>query len=260
MKQERSRILLIDDDRSLLITLEDFLRFEGYDVVTAESAEVGLERLEDMHPDLIVLDMSMPGMGGMGFLERITEGGKPKYPVLVLTARAQMAEFFGNVQVDGFVAKPCDPSDLLMEISRIVFLTRGLVPEDSASGGMNRQKVLLGDEDEVRRGPLVEALTGNGYLVRVVTKGAEVLEKAILEHPDAIVLSAVLARGEACAVPGMLRDMPNTARIPIVIYGVVEEAPLDEACGRSLAGCSPEAVVNAVAEVLEAQSEGADPG
>ena len=65
-KQKRT-ILIVDDDRSLLTTLSDFLAFEGYEVLTAESGEDGLRTLTDATPDLIILDMSMPGMGGVGF-------------------------------------------------------------------------------------------------------------------------------------------------------------------------------------------------
>ena len=50
---------------------------------------------------------------------------------IFVTAKAQMAEFFGQVDVEGFIAKPCDPNDLLMEISRIVFLTRGKAADRS---------------------------------------------------------------------------------------------------------------------------------
>ncbi|TFG80223.1 MAG: response regulator, partial [Chromatiales bacterium] len=174
---EKSKILLIDDDKSLLVTLRDFLRFEGYEVETAASGEEGLEKLTSVAPDLIVLDMSMPGMGGMGFLDKITEDGRPRYPVLVLTAKAQMAEFFGAVDVDGFVAKPCDPQDLLMEISRIVFLTRGK-PVATGAGAVGRLRVLLGEDDEAVADELTVALAAAGCMVRCVTQGAELLERA----------------------------------------------------------------------------------
>jgi len=129
--REKRKILLIDDDTSLLVTLRDFLLFEGYEVATADSGEQGLKRLETFLPDLIVLDMSMPGMGGIGFLQRITRSdGAPRYPVLVLTARASMAEFFANVSVDGFIAKPCDPEDLLsLRTAEDVFLVVERVPQ-----------------------------------------------------------------------------------------------------------------------------------
>ena len=68
-------VLLVDDDTSLLVTLSDFLKFEGYHVVTADSGEEALRRLEEIRPDLIILDMSMPGMGGVGFLKAISSSG-----------------------------------------------------------------------------------------------------------------------------------------------------------------------------------------
>ena len=136
-EQTRRKLLLIDDDTSLLVTLRDFLEFEGYDVVTADSGEKGLEMLGTMKPDLIVLDMSMPGMSGVGFLKAISSAdGKPAHPVLVLTARANMAEFFANVDVDGFVAKPCDPSDLLMELGVADARYGTLTPAQWACVGM----------------------------------------------------------------------------------------------------------------------------
>jgi DNA-binding response OmpR family regulator len=141
-----AEVLLVDDDTSLLITLRDFLRFEGYDVVTADSGEKALGRpCGDHDPDLIILDMSMPGMGGIGFSRRSCQGGKPRYPVLVLTARANMAEFFANVEVDGFIAKPCDPQDLLMEVTRIIFLRRG--EKQAAAERDAETAIVLGESD-----------------------------------------------------------------------------------------------------------------
>jgi len=224
---DKSTILLIDDDKSLSITLRDFLQFEGYDVVTAASGEEGLERLEECAPDLIILDMMMPGIGGMGFLERLSKDGSPEYPVLVLTAKAQMAEFFGNISVDGFVAKPCDPNDLLMEVGRIIFLTRGKVMEDretdSAQAGPT---VLLGESDALMSETLREVLTRAGCLVHPVARGPEVLEKAILARPDVIVLNVELAAVEDGAVSRMLSEMPNTRLLPLVIYGAEDPAVL----------------------------------
>ena len=115
------KILLIDDDPSLRVTVGQFLRFEKYDVTTAESGEAALEVLKTLRPNLIILDMSMPGMGGIGFLKSIMKDKKPAYPVLVLTARSQMAEFFADIEVDGFLTKPADPDALLQEVARILF-------------------------------------------------------------------------------------------------------------------------------------------
>jgi len=217
--RDKKTILLIDDDASLLVTLSDFLKFEGYQILTADSGEQGLKRLEKVTPDLIILDMSMPGMGGIGFLREISSAeGKPKYPVLVLTARANMAEFFANVDVDGFVAKPCDPEDLLMEVGRIIFLRSGDEPVGANKPRLGKKKVLLGEDDRMVSENLALAFTDAGYGVETVFKGPEILEKAIVQKPDAIVVKLVLAGMNGDAVAGMLREMPNTRDIPVILY------------------------------------------
>lgn len=216
---DKKKILLIDDDTSLLLTLGDFLRFEGYAVVTAEGGEQGLKALSKLTPDLIILDMSMPGMGGVGFLKEISSpDGKPQYPVLVLTARANMAEFFANVEVDGFIAKPCDPNDLLMEVARIVFLRSGTVDESDDSLEKERKKILIGEDDDIVREQLVEAFANGGFIVDAVIKGPEVLEQAIVQRPHLIVMKKVLASMNGDAVAEMLKQMPNTMNIPIILY------------------------------------------
>ncbi len=215
----RRQILLIDDDTSLLTTLSDFLRFEGYDVVTAESGERGLEELKSISPDLIILDMSMPGMGGIAFLKAILdESGKPSHPVVVLTARANMAEFFADVEVDGFIAKPCDPQDFLMEVGRIIFLRSGEASE-TTPGTRPRRRLLLG-EDDAKIGDRISAwFSTRGYIIDRAAKGPEVLERAIVSRPDVIVMNVILEGMNGTAVADMLKVMPNTKSIPIILHG-----------------------------------------
>ena len=67
----KRKILLVDDDASLLATLGDFLESEGYEVAKAASGEKALAMLRISQPELIVLDMSMPGIGGMGVLDEL---------------------------------------------------------------------------------------------------------------------------------------------------------------------------------------------
>ncbi len=216
MDNEKKTILLIDDDTSLLVTLSDFLRFEGYEVITAESGEQGLKRLKGLEPNLIVLDMSMPGMGGIGFLKEISDDGKPKYPVLVLTARANMAEFFADVDVDGFVAKPCAPEDLLMEVGRILFLRSG--QEEQANSAAAQVKVLLGEDDAMAAAKIEELLENEGMVVSLVEQGPEMIEQAILQRPDIILCKQILSKMNGDAVAEMLRAMPNARSIPVVLY------------------------------------------
>lgn len=215
---EKSTILLIDDDTNLLLTLSDFLSFEGYNIATADSGEQGLKRLKSITPDLIILDMSMPGMGGMGFLNEIADdGGSPKHPVLVLTARANMEEFFEDMAVDGFISKPCEPNALLDEVSRILLL-HGATASGDEDAGASERKVLIGEDDGAICHRLLEAFKEAGYKTESVSKGPDILEKALVQRPDLIVLKLVLTGMNGDAVADMLKEMPNTKGIPVLLY------------------------------------------
>jgi len=254
---DKKRVLLIDDDMSLLVTLGDFLKFEGYEVTTADSGEAGLKRLETLKPHVIILDMSMPGMGGVGFLKEVSSPeGKPRYPILVLTARANMAEFFANVEVDGFVAKPCAPQDLLMEVSRIVFLRS---ERDAESGDDTVvRKVLVGDDDDDARSGIVSALGEAGFETSGLAKGAEVIERAVLDKPDVIVLKLILDNMNGDTIATILRDMPATSGIPVILFddsgsgaSAGKLRVSGSAASRFVQTGSPAQLVEAVNKVLE---------
>ncbi|MDA0578577.1 MAG: response regulator [Verrucomicrobia bacterium] len=258
----RKKVLLIDDDVSLLVTLSDFLKFEGYEVTTASSGEAGLNALEELTPDLIVLDMGMPGIGGVGFLKAIAgRNGKLRHPVLVLTARANMAEFFANVDVDGFVAKPCEPQDLLMEISRIVFLRSD--PGGSAPRGLQGMRVLIGEDEDQVRESLVHAFTLAGFSVTSVSRGPEVIQAAVLEAPDVVLLKLIFENMNGDTLAGILRGMPKTEDVAVVLYddtgGVVRPKSyrVSSAVAHRFVGSSdPNDLVSAVREVLEKKING----
>ena len=123
------KILLVDDDPGVLEMVGDFLEGEGYEVLRSPSGEDALARLRaGAQPALVILDMMMPGIGGMGVLEKLAlPDGSFRFPLLVLTAKASMAEYFADKKVDGFLAKPCAPEDLAAEVNRIVFQGDGAV-------------------------------------------------------------------------------------------------------------------------------------
>jgi CheY-like chemotaxis protein len=248
----KKKILLVDDDASLRLTLSDLLKFEGYDVITAESGEKGLKKLVKTMPDLIILDMSMPGMGGVGFLKEISSpDGKPKHPVLVLTARANMAEFFANVDVDGFVAKPCDPDDLLMEVARILFL-KGSGDAKPHEREVSRKMVLIGEDDRAVNEELVGGFTEAGYDTKSVLTGPEAVEKAIVLQPDVIVLKAMLTNMNGEAVARMLKEMPTTRVIPIVVYDDSDSALSEARCIEPGTGIKKFVRGNSLKSLLEA--------
>ncbi len=221
MKNKKCKIMVVDDDRSLLDTLADFLEFEGYEVQCVTSGEDALVQMRPFQPDLIVLDMSMPGMGGKGFLDRITNpDGSTTYPVVVLTARAAMAEYFADKNIASFLAKPCDPEDLLMEISRVLFLET----DESAVGRepveKTIRKVVVAERDMELKARLKSEFSAAGFEVVTAADGAEAFEKCVEIKPDAVVMRIDIDRMNANEVVAMLKRLPGTAEAKAVIYGV----------------------------------------
>jgi CheY-like chemotaxis protein len=227
METNKRKLLLVDDDPSLLETLGDFLSFEGYEVLCAASGEDALIKMRPFQPDLIILDMGMPGMGGMGFLDRITNpDGGTLAPVLVLTARASMAEFFADKQIAGFVSKPCDPADLLMEVGRILFMTAS-DGYHSAAPSVARRVVVAEGEPALRQRLQAEFVSA-GFEVASVASGPEALEACVTFKPDAVVMRLELDGMSADEVVAMLKRLPHTRETRAVVYGMdLPEAQLE---------------------------------
>lgn len=261
MSEHKHLILAVDDDTDLLATLGDFLRFEGYEVEAVASAEEGIARLADIVPDLIILDISMPGMGGIGFLnEKMQIPRVAKVPVMVFTARANMEKFFKDVEVAGFIAKPCDPAELLKEIGKIIAATGPRVGGGSQkpSGGA-RRKLLIAEDEAGPRATMMNAFADAGFDAVWVATGPEVVEKAIVEKPDAIVMKLVMERMNGDAAAAMMNEIPSTRSIPIVLYDETGSQPRDRILSEEGPGLrrlvrsgKPEELIRAVRGVLPA--------
>ncbi|MBN1772129.1 MAG: response regulator transcription factor [Deltaproteobacteria bacterium] len=114
---EGEKILIVEDDRSLRDGLALNLKAGGYQVLTAGDGPEGLRRAFDDAPDLLVLDIMLPGLSGLEILQELRER-QVEVPVLILSARDQLPqklEGFG-LGADDYVTKPFDLKELLARI------------------------------------------------------------------------------------------------------------------------------------------------
>jgi len=222
MAGSKGTILLVDDDPAILLSVGDQLQFEGYEVEKAESAEQALDRLKHLQPDLIILDISMPGIGGMAFLKQISQvAGTMKYPVLVFTARAELDQFFAHTGVNGFLSKTTDPETLLKEIDHIMAkrtVPDGIPTAAGATDAGRRMRVMVAEDDTKACEHLVNYFTRYGYEARGVSNGYAVIETAVTHGPDVILLKYIMPHINGPAIATMLGSMPSTQRIPVVLY------------------------------------------
>lgn len=116
-----ARILLVDDDLSLLRLLSLRLEAAGFEVLPVESGRLALDRLPGFRPDLLITDLRMDGMDGMALFEAIRRD-HPLLPVIILTAHGTIPDAVAATRrgVFGFVTKPYEAKTLLAEIDRAI--------------------------------------------------------------------------------------------------------------------------------------------
>ena len=119
MDATKPRVLLVDDDRSLLRLLSMRLMAAGYDVLAVESGRRALEQLPGFRPDLIITDLKMDGMDGMELFDRVHRS-HPGLPVLVLTAHGTIPDAFAAAGrgVFSYLTKPYNSRVLLEHMER----------------------------------------------------------------------------------------------------------------------------------------------
>ncbi len=114
------KILAVDDENDVLLVVKTALETEGYEVVTAGSGPEALEKLAMQQPDLVVLDVMMPGMSGFQVLEKIRANpDSARIPVIMLTGlsdKAKIREALGGGTAY-YIIKPFEFQDLLSKVS-----------------------------------------------------------------------------------------------------------------------------------------------
>ncbi|HUP53345.1 MAG TPA: response regulator transcription factor [Longimicrobiales bacterium] len=145
----RARVLVIDDDRKLCSLLSEYLGSVGLEVLTAQSADRGLPLLRAEQPDIVVLDVMLPGMDGFEICRAIRSCSS--VPIIMLTARGEVTDRVVGLELgaDDYMPKPFEPRELVARIQAI--LRRGRVGEEVWSFGAlrvdpQRRAAFLGDE------------------------------------------------------------------------------------------------------------------
>jgi len=123
-----SRILVIEDDASIRLGLEDTLKAKGYEVAVATRGQAGLELAERSRPDLIILDIMLPDLDGFEVCRRLKNprGGMPEVPIIMLSARGAELDRVRGLELgaDDYVTKPFSLMELLARVAAV--LRRGV--------------------------------------------------------------------------------------------------------------------------------------
>ncbi len=115
-----TQLLLVDDEAALREPLGDYLARQGFTVVQAASAAEARSRLRESKPDLVLLDIMMPGEDGLSLCRHLTES--QDVPVIFLTARGEATDRIVGLEIgaDDYVVKPFEPRELVARIRSVL--------------------------------------------------------------------------------------------------------------------------------------------
>ena len=116
----RPRVLVVEDDESIRQFIELALVDDGYEVALAEDGAKALALAPRFRPDVVLLDLRMPGIDGWRFADRYRDGPGPHAPILVLTAARDAATSAAEIRADAYLAKPFELADLLRLLRDLV--------------------------------------------------------------------------------------------------------------------------------------------
>lgn len=256
-EQTRPLIMLVDDDPHLLRALGDCFDFEGFDVVKATRAEEALDMLDSIDPELIVLDVRMPGLGGRGFLTAVSQRHDVKQPsILIYTAHPEAVPVFSPANVIGILQKPCPHHVLACHVRSAIALQA-----QSKRPTLCGAQVLLAENDEGFADRMCRLLGLAGHETTVVSDGMAVLEFAASSAPDVIVMKQSLPMMKGSSVAPLISAMPRTRNVPVLVYS--EAPPERQSAGRDDRGAprgilkwvvtkEADDIVNALSEALAA--------
>lgn len=118
-----AKVLVVDDEPNIVLSLEFLMEQAGFAVVTAEDGEQALARVNDSQPDLLLLDISLPGMSGFDVLERLrSEAATAQLPIIMLTAHGRDVEREKGMALgaDDYITKPFSTQSLVEKVKALL--------------------------------------------------------------------------------------------------------------------------------------------
>jgi two-component system alkaline phosphatase synthesis response regulator PhoP len=115
-----STVLIIEDESDLSIVLKDYLERAGYEVLTAETGDQGFTLWQEQHPDMVLLDLNLPGMDGIDIARKIRR--KDDTPIIMVTARVEELDRLLGLELgaDDYITKPYSPREVVARVKAVL--------------------------------------------------------------------------------------------------------------------------------------------
>lgn len=207
-------VLIVDDNPTNLKLTRFLLDKEGYRVLTATDGREAIELLQTVQPDLVLMDIQLPGIDGLEVTRRLkSDPSTRNLTIVALSAytlesnRAQVAE----VGCDGFISKPIDTKTFPGLVRQYLTSSR---PRPECG---RISSVLLAEDNPSVREQLRRVLTEAGYSVTAVSDGAQALEVAQRDRPDLVLSDILMPRLDGFQLAEAVRTDPSLSGTHVVL-------------------------------------------
>lgn len=220
----KKRLLLIEDEEVILELLRERLVSAGYEVLSARDGVSGLALIKEMRPDLVVLDMFLPGLSGFQILEKMKEENLlPAVPVLIISNSGQLIELERALRLgvrDYLIKVNFDPHEVLARVENIL-RAEGRGPaqatdtREKTAGALHT--ILIVEDDFLLVGLLERKLLEDGYRVAKAVDAAEARRALETYAIDAVLLDIVLPGMDGFSFLVEMKKHERWRAIPVVI-------------------------------------------
>lgn len=240
-----ARVLVVDDILPNVKLLEAKLKAEFYDVITATSGQEALDTMENVLPDIVLLDVMMPGMDGFEVCRRIKDNPKTAHiPVVMVTALTDTTDRVKGLQAgaDDFLSKPLNDVALLARVRSLVRLKMtvdewrarestasqlGMVEDGQSvmTQPVEEAQILVIEDQSFESDKFIDTLKIDKDVVTVVTSGAEAMKLITEKDYDLLAISLNLSNEDGLRLCSYVRSTERTRSVPILMIGTDEDMP-----------------------------------
>jgi two-component system cell cycle response regulator len=226
LTMNNQKILIIEDNPTNLKLIRSLLGIGKYEVIEAMDADTGIQYAQQHRPDLILMDVQLPGMDGLSATRKLKkEPALKDIPVVAITAHAMQGDDKKALEAGcaGYISKPLDTRKFLERIAQ--FLLKDNCTEKTFERDIPgyRKRVLIVDDEPVNIKVLTAKLASDEYEVIPAYSGKEALEKAADTPPEVILLDIMMPEMDGYEVTRRLKEDPKTSHIPVIILTALNE-------------------------------------
>lgn len=224
------KILLVEDDPVQIEMIRKHLESLGYVLVVARNGQEGIKAAQVEKPDLILMDMIMPGMHGLEAVIKLKENpltaGIPIIALTIMSSPKFVQECY-RAGIIGYIKKPYDPKTLLENVERVIGKPERKINKILIIAGASRLATMI----EMR-------LVRQGYQVDSFAGGKSALSHAEKERPDIIILDITLPSKHVSAVLEAVKKPGRMEGVPVLLLSpqAREEEMVKEVANRGAAG------------------------